>query len=74
MSMNNSLKSRGEGHGESMYTTRNKFITAQTLLAKWYQHSINYDYTSPRYDRKAAHFTQMIWKNTTQVGVGVFVK
>jgi hypothetical protein len=57
----------GSPYGENMafatYT-----INVDEVVALWYGEEPLYDYANPGYQPDAGHFTQVVWKNTTQVG------
>ncbi|XP_032238340.2 protein PRY2 [Nematostella vectensis] len=62
--------------GENLYnkeTTSGTVSTCQDAVDSWYSEIDNYDYT--RYTNHPGgaigHFTQIVWKSTTEVGVGV---
>lgn len=40
----------------------------------WYNEIKYYDYTDPGFTIGAAHFTQVVWKNSTKMGCGASVK
>ena len=40
------------------------------ICQKWYNEKYNYNFDSNKYIDKTGHFTQMIWKNTTDIGIG----
>ncbi|EJS42925.1 pry2p [Saccharomyces arboricola H-6] len=37
----------------------------------WYNEISSYDYSNPGFSEDAGHFTQVVWKGTTQVGCGL---
>ena len=41
------------------------------MVRRWYEECCNYDYASPGWRKDAVHFTQMVWRATTDIGVGV---
>ncbi|GFH11323.1 SCP domain-containing protein [Haematococcus lacustris] len=45
-----------------------KNVHIQALLYYRYNEQALYSYTLARYSRSTGHFTQMVWKDTTQVG------
>lgn len=40
-------------------------------MEKWYQQILLYDFKSSQGDAKTSNFTQVIWKSTTHLGVGI---
>jgi len=36
----------------------------------WYEEVGNYDFASPGFTMGTGHFTQVVWRNTSQVGCG----
>ncbi|KAL6762814.1 CAP domain-containing protein [Haematococcus lacustris] len=53
------------GEGENLAWGFNTWADA---MFAWYNEQALYSYTVPRYSRSTGHFTQMVWKDTTQVG------
>jgi hypothetical protein len=45
--------------------------TAQSVVDAWYKEVKDYSYGSPGFRSSTGHFTQVVWKGTTQVGCGV---
>lgn len=43
---------------------------AAQLMSSWYGEAADYDYANPGFSANTGHFTQLVWKNTTQVGCG----
>jgi len=58
------------GHGENIYVTSGRFDGAQATTA-WYQEILQYDFGSPGFSSGTGHFTQVVWKGTTEIGCGV---
>uniref|UniRef100_A0A0K8R2U5 Putative antigen 5 protein n=1 Tax=Ixodes ricinus TaxID=34613 RepID=A0A0K8R2U5_IXORI len=64
----------GSGFGENIYwMTRSgppyeKYATL--AVEAWYKESENYTYSPGGYSPDTAHFTQLVWKSTTEVGCG----
>lgn len=66
-----------EGQGENIYYGNNLLEADCTDAAlAWYSEIKDYDYgTADTKNGKAVgHFTQLVWKDTTQVGVGIASK
>jgi uncharacterized protein YkwD len=61
----------GWGYGENIlwatYT-----LTPQEVVTFWYNEESDYDYSNPGYYENpgTGHFTQVVWKNTTEIGCG----
>uniref|UniRef100_V5ID09 Putative scp gapr-1 like scp-like extracellular protein n=2 Tax=Ixodes ricinus TaxID=34613 RepID=V5ID09_IXORI len=64
----------GKGLGENIYwMTRSQppYEKYATLAVEaWYKESENYTYSPGGYSPDTAHFTQLVWKSTTEVGCG----
>ncbi len=63
-------------NGENIYSsyTTASSIAADTLandaVQSWYSEVSNYDYAKPGFSDNTGHFTQVVWKSTTQLGCG----
>lgn len=44
------------------------YSTYQLAMQAWYDEYKLYDYNNPGYSSAVGHFTQMVWKGTTQIG------
>jgi len=55
----------GENIAYATYTQ-----TAQNVVNRWYGEEPLYDYNNPGFSFATGHFTQVVWKNTTQIGCG----
>jgi uncharacterized protein YkwD len=62
--------------GENIYAsfTTQTSIDATTLgngaVSDWYSEVKNYNYASPGFSSNTGHFTQVVWKGSTQLGCG----
>ncbi|XP_035228331.1 Golgi-associated plant pathogenesis-related protein 1-like isoform X3 [Stegodyphus dumicola] len=45
--------------------------TGEQIVNDWYKEIHNYNYNKPGWKRGAYHFSQLLWKSTTEIGVGV---
>ncbi|KAG1472508.1 hypothetical protein G6F56_001498 [Rhizopus delemar] len=43
------------------------------IIGGWYDEYKNYNYSNPVFGMDTGHFTQVVWKDTTQIGCGVKV-
>ena len=62
--------------GENLYVsyTTASSVDAATLanqaVTNWYNEVSDYDYNNPGFSSETGHFTQVVWKNSTQLGCG----
>ena len=42
----------------------------EEICDEWYKENINYNYDLGKFQKDTGHFTQLVWKKTTQVGFG----
>ncbi|CAF4756565.1 unnamed protein product [Rotaria magnacalcarata] len=63
------------GFGENLYMMsssvpiNNFAVTA--AIQSWYDEIKDYDYNQPQFSMETGHFTQVVWKNSQKLGVGV---
>ena len=58
--------------GENILFSTKK--NAEEMCEIWYNESKNYDYNLNKFQKGTGHFTQMIWKETKEVGFGFKLK
>ncbi|KAM7296411.1 Golgi-associated plant pathogenesis-related protein 1-like [Ixodes scapularis] len=62
-------------YGENIYTASSSspsfMVNAQTPVDFWYNEIKDYDYANPGFSYKTGHFTQVVWKSTTNVGCAI---
>lgn len=65
--------SKDNEYGENLMITSadNEVDAVQDAVASSYEEIKDYDYNKPGYKEGTSHFTTMMWKTTTHVGVGV---
>lgn len=63
-----------EGMGQNLAYKSGAEFSAQDVADNWYNEERNYDYRQPGFRGNTGHFTQMVWKNTGQMGVGRVVQ
>lgn len=56
--------------GENLFTCIN-YITGKEMTDEFYREIVNYDFFKGECEPKAARFTQLVWKDTKEVGFGV---
>lgn len=65
-----------DGVGENLfasYTTASSIdgaTLANTAVQSWYNEVVSYDYNNPGFSPATGHFTQVVWKGSTEVGCG----
>lgn len=64
------------GAGENLYCAMlanlSDFPTyGDDVVRAWYDEVSYYDYSHASYSSRTGHFTQVVWKNTTELGCGV---
>jgi uncharacterized protein YkwD len=70
-----SSSSQRNNAGENLYVSYTTTSTAASTLAdaalkKWYNEVSAYNYANPGYSSQTGHFTQVVWKSSTQLGCG----
>jgi pathogenesis-related protein 1 len=60
------------GHSRSPYGENMAFATYEmsvgNVVARWYREESRYNYANSGYQAGTGHFTQVVWKNTAQIG------
>ncbi len=68
----NSSKQIDNKHiGESILMFSGKDLSGKELIDIWYNEKENYNFNNPLIDYTNEHFTQMIWRDTKEFGLGV---
>ncbi|XP_054466062.1 Golgi-associated plant pathogenesis-related protein 1-like [Anoplopoma fimbria] len=58
--------------GENIYyKSSSAQLTGKEAVECWYSEIEDYDWSSPGSNKKTGHFTQVVWKNSTELGVGM---
>ncbi|KAM4697179.1 uncharacterized protein WCC33_015880 [Rhinophrynus dorsalis] len=68
------LKHSGTDHGENLYykySSSARELPGQEPVDSWYDEIKNYDFGRPGFRSNTGHFTQVVWKDSKEVGVGV---
>ncbi|MFE9577331.1 CAP family protein [Nocardia sp. NPDC006044] len=58
-------------YGENLFGSPATTVTCTDAVDAWYAEIKNYDYNNPGYSGATGHFTQVVWKNTQRIGVGL---
>ena len=60
--------------GENIYICSDLSFNEKKMCNDWYSEKDNYDEQLNQYQKKTCHFTQMIWKETKELGYGMYKK
>ncbi|XP_054744024.1 uncharacterized protein LOC129248489 [Anastrepha obliqua] len=58
-------------YGENLYTSRGMEVNGSTAVKSWYDEVRYYDFSKPNYKPGTGHFTQVVWRESRQLGVGI---
>ncbi|XP_055920676.1 Golgi-associated plant pathogenesis-related protein 1-like [Eupeodes corollae] len=58
-------------YGENLYVAREHNVDAQTVVKTWYDEISYYNFDRPEKVHGVDQFTQLIWKSTREIGVGI---
>ncbi|XP_073676045.1 Golgi-associated plant pathogenesis-related protein 1 [Garra rufa] len=61
-------------NGENVYcsfSSAKKTPTGKEAVDSWYSEIKDYDFSSPGFTSGTGHFTQVVWKSSTELGVGL---
>ncbi|XP_072289006.1 GLI pathogenesis-related 2 [Eucyclogobius newberryi] len=70
----NIMKHSETSDGENIYCFRSSAaikLAGREAVDAWYSEIKYYSWNSPGYSSKTGHFTQVVWKDSTELGVGV---
>ena len=61
---------KGEELGENLFCCSGSEIQGDIMTMSWYDEINKYDFNNPGFISGTGHFTQIIWKDTIEVGFG----
>ncbi|XP_051278363.1 Golgi-associated plant pathogenesis-related protein 1 isoform X1 [Dicentrarchus labrax] len=70
----NTLKHSDTKDGENVYAMSSSVALNQTgkeAVDSWYSEIKDYKWSSPGFQSGTGHFTQVVWKDSTELGVGM---
>lgn len=59
------------GYGENLAMGTSSAYGMNSLVDMWYSEKSSYSYRSPGFSMSTGHFTQVVWKGSSQIGCGV---
>lgn len=74
LASSNTFKHSGGPYGENLYMAEGMEVAGATAVDDWYAEIKDYNFSKPGFDEKTGHFTQVVWKSSNQIGVGVACK
>lgn len=57
--------------GENLAWCSGTVMTGEFMTKMWYDEIKDYDYNNPTFTSNAGHFTQLIWKDSQEIGIGI---
>lgn len=63
-------KYKGWSAGENLAWSSSK-TEASTLVQMWYDELEKYDFTKQGFSSETGHFTQVVWKSSSELGIGI---
>lgn len=70
----NSLQHSNNGYGENLFYGYYSSSIGNTAVKLWYDEVSGYNFNNPGYKSGIGHFTQVVWKGSTEIGCGVGCK
>ncbi|CAN5914046.1 hypothetical protein BH11MYX3_BH11MYX3_28560 [soil metagenome] len=61
----------GGQYGENLAAGTTGAMGPEALVAMWYDEVKGYSFQQPGFSMQTGHFTQVVWRGTTQVGCGL---
>lgn len=71
--INDMQHSGNKKYGENLYycwASNGICVTGEKASEIWYSEVSKYDYSNPEFTSGTGHFTQLVWKGSTQIGCG----
>ena len=61
----------GGSYGENLAAGTTGAMDPESVVAMWYDEVKGYSFQQPGFSMQTGHFTQVVWRSTTQVGCGM---
>ena len=63
-----------KGMGQNLAFMSGGELTGQATADMWYNEIKDYNFGKPGFSSKTGHFTQVVWKGATHIGIGKVTK
>ena len=67
----NLIDNNGREIGENIAILYNSKVTGKFMTMLWYNENVNYDFNDPGFNTGTANFTQLVWKDSKEIGIGL---
>ncbi|XP_072570790.1 uncharacterized protein [Paramormyrops kingsleyae] len=70
----NALQHSDTDLGENIYykwSSNKAAVSGKDAVESWYSEIKDYDFSEPGYQKKTGHFTQVVWKDSQEMGIGL---
>ncbi|KAH8413384.1 hypothetical protein KR009_010470, partial [Drosophila setifemur] len=61
---------QNSGYGENIYMASGGNLQGTDAVQSWYEEIHHYNWNNPSFQMSTGHFTQVVWKASTELGVG----
>lgn len=68
---NSNMNLKGHPVGENIACADKQYVDVENIIESWYYENKNYNYDSNYLQTDCASFTQLVWKSTSHMGLGV---
>ena len=72
--MNRLVHSDNTRYGENLYAFSSSgqvLPRAEAVVDRWYSEIQNYNFNKPGFHAETGHFTQLVWKSSQELGMGI---
>ena len=60
-------------YGQTLYISSEGALAVQIAVRAWYNQIIYYDFQRPEITKYNSYFVQLVWRSTTDVGIGQYL-
>ncbi|XP_017075268.2 LOW QUALITY PROTEIN: Golgi-associated plant pathogenesis-related protein 1 [Drosophila eugracilis] len=70
LSINRLEHRQNSGYGENLYMASGGNLEGKDAVRSWYEEIKHYNWNNPSFQPSTGHFTQVVWKSSSELGVG----